>query len=76
VQLNCHFFVEAEIEFDLDPREVRGQEQLTALLVFMAQIAAATNKSCMMTPESMHEVAILRSAPGGDTVRSLLPTTE
>lgn len=30
VVLACHFFSETEIEFDLDPREVRGQVEIAA----------------------------------------------
>jgi hypothetical protein len=45
--LNCHFFTPAEIEFDLDPREVRAQRQWDALL----------------TPENLHETVIVRVRP-------------
>ena len=66
VQLNCHFFAESEVEFDLDPREVVGQAELDAVLSFMRKLAASTRKSAVMTPENAHEVAFLRVAPSGD----------
>jgi len=63
--LNCHFFVESEIEFDLDPREVVGQPQLDAVVIFMRKLAGATQKWALMTPENMHEAAFIRVAPSG-----------
>jgi len=65
VQLNCHFFDEAEIEFDLDPREVVGQAELDGLLCFMAALSAATRRAALMTPENMHEVPFIRVEPSG-----------
>src|SRR2546430_276629 len=34
VLANCHFFTVEEIEFDIDTREVKGQQQLDALVRF------------------------------------------
>ena len=65
VRLNCHFFDENEIEFDLDPREIGGQAQLDAVIAFMKTIACATGKPALMTPENMHEHAFIRVNPSG-----------
>jgi len=65
VQLNCHFFAESEIEFDLDPREVVGQAELDGVITFMRKLATATQKSALMTPENTHEAAFIRVAPSG-----------
>ena len=65
VQLNCHFFSESEIEFDLDPREVAGQAEFDAVITFMRKLATSTQKSALMTPESSHERAFIRVAPLG-----------
>ena len=65
VQLNCHFFGESEIEFDLDPREVVGQAELDAVVTFMSKLAASTQKSALMTPENTHQAAFIRVAPSG-----------
>lgn len=67
VTLNCHFFAEGEIEFDLDPREVRGQEQLDGVIRFMRTLASATARPTLMTPENMHEVPFIIVVPSGDT---------
>ncbi len=66
-RLNCHFFSELEIEFDLDPRDVTGQVQLDALISFMAALASATGKVALMTPENTHDAPFLRVQPSGIT---------
>ena len=65
VQLNCHFFAESEIEFDLDPREVVGQAELDAVITFLRKLAGSTQKCALMTPENTHEAAFIRVDPSG-----------
>ena len=65
VVLVCHFFDQSEIEFDLDPREVKGQAEIDALLGFMQTIASATGKFALMTPENMHAAPFVRVSPAG-----------
>src|SRR4051794_4079137 len=38
VLVNCHFFVESEIEFDLDPREITSATQIEAIVRFMTRL--------------------------------------
>jgi len=64
VQANCHFFTVEEIEFDIDTREVKGQQELNALLEFMRCLAHATDKEAVLTAENMPEIVILRVRPG------------
>jgi hypothetical protein len=63
VQLNCHFFDQSEIEFDLDPREVSDQPRFEVIVSFMADLANATGKAALMTPDNMHEHPFLRVQP-------------
>ena len=65
VRLNCHFFDEAEIEFDLDPREVTGAAQFAALEAFMTLLAAKTGKNVILTYENTKSAVILSVAPEG-----------
>jgi hypothetical protein len=62
--LNCHFFTEEEIEFDLDPGEVNGEEKLEQLFKFMQLIGALLQKEVILTPENMQEIAIFSYKPG------------
>ncbi len=65
VHLNCHFFCEEEVEFDLDPRELKGEEDLQAILAFMSTLANGTGKPAILTHENAQEAVILTVQPGG-----------
>ncbi|GAA2637977.1 hypothetical protein SMC26_23100 [Actinomadura fulvescens] len=52
VLVNVHFFVEEEIEADFDPRELRGQEQLDAVCVFLRAVGRRLGKPVVLTPEN------------------------
>jgi hypothetical protein len=52
VEFNCHFFSEDEIELDLDPRQVHGQEQLDALVLFMERIGRCVKQEVRLTAEN------------------------
>ena len=73
IQLNCHFFSEESIEFDLDPTEVAAGQKLEALAAFMALLAEATGKSVVLTPENLPLGPILRVAAGSTEVVWIAP---
>ena len=68
VQANCHFFTVEEIEFDIDPREVKGQQQLDDLFGFMRCLAESTGKEAVLTAENCPEIVIFRVHPAQVTV--------
>lgn len=68
VQLNVHFFCEQEIELDLDPGQVRGEDDLSALVDFMHRLADTIGKSTVLTPENCREIVVLRVEPGSMSV--------
>jgi hypothetical protein len=53
LQINCHFFGELQIEFDIDPREVKGPAEARVVLDFMRGLASAANDSVHLTEENM-----------------------
>lgn len=63
VGLNCHFFDDEEIEFDLDPREVKGPTELKALSDFMTLLANRTGKTAILTHENVKSAVILAITP-------------
>jgi len=65
VLANCHFFTAEEIEFDIDPREVKGPMELNALFGFMRCLAQAMDRDVVLTPENMPEIVIFRVRPKG-----------
>jgi hypothetical protein len=62
--LNCHFFTVDEIEFDLDPREVKGERDLEELFNFLRKLCQILNKQTVLTPENVPELWIFRFIPG------------
>jgi hypothetical protein len=63
--VNVHFFVDNEIEMDLDPRSVSDQVSLDRVVAFMAGVAGALEMSVVLTPENSPERPILTVDPSG-----------
>ena len=63
VSVNCHFFIIDEIELDVDPKEVRSDEQHTALLRFVRNLAVATGRDVVLTHEGAPSEHILSFRP-------------
>ncbi len=63
MHINCHFFGDNEIEFDLDPREVTGPAQIDAVSGFMKLLAQTTGKMAILTYENAKEEIILSVTP-------------
>lgn len=67
-QLNCHFFVEEEVEFDLDPRDVDGPVEAERLAQFLVVLGRATSKEVRLTAENEPEAVIAGYSPTSDSV--------
>ena len=55
ITLNCHFFLEDEIELDLDPEELTDDDddsKADAILAFMVELGEALRKPVLMTAEN------------------------
>ncbi len=63
LDLNCHFFITEEIEFDLDYRSIDSDDMLTRLLEFIHDIAHLLQKRIVMTPESEEHIHYLSFDP-------------
>ncbi len=74
VRLNCHFFSQDEIEFDLDPREVTGPVKAGTLADFLKLLGETTGKSVVLTEENAKEILIARyAAESGHVVWAAAP---
>jgi len=60
---NSHFFVESEIELDLDPREIKGSDAHDEALSFIEGLARALGKPALLTPENGVRVPFLSFVP-------------
>lgn len=67
-QLNCHFFSEEEVEFDLHPRDVDGPAEAERLSQFLIMLGRATTKEVRLTEENEREAVIARYSPVSDSV--------
>ncbi|WP_439539547.1 hypothetical protein [Sphingomonas sp.] len=62
-RVNCHFFLEEEVEFDLDPRDVDGPAEADRLAEFITILGRATSKEVRLTPENGPDEIIARYEP-------------
>jgi hypothetical protein len=67
MRVNTHFFIEEEIELDIDPRDVRGGHDLARLQAFLTRIAGLLGKTVLITPENGQDTPWFEIAPEGPT---------
>ena len=65
VQINCHFFIEDELELDIDPRQVVATGAHAAVLRFLETVAATVKLPLSLTPENMQSKPYLSYEPRG-----------
>ena len=63
VRIVFHFFSTGEIECDIDPREIKSQPDLDALLAFVQQMGDKTGKGAIITPENSREEPFITYDP-------------
>jgi hypothetical protein len=61
--VNCHFFTEDQIEFDVNPSDVNSPERLDELFNFMKGLANAVGKDVILTGENEPESPLFRCSP-------------
>ena len=60
LDINCHFFTEDEIEFDLSPDGVTSRETLDPVCRFMQVVGRAAGKDAVLVVEDGRDWIILR----------------
>ncbi len=63
LELACHFFHDAAIEFDFWPSNLTGQTDLNDLLHFIQHLGASVGKPVIVCPENSPDYAFLRYDP-------------
>lgn len=63
ILVNTHFYHDAFIEFDIDPREINSQDDLDKLLEFIQRIGRNLGRRVILTPENDIETPILDFDP-------------
>ncbi|WP_288130749.1 protein export chaperone SecB [Microbulbifer sp.] len=59
IQINCHFFIESEIELDLSPSEIQSASSYSKLIDFLEWLASITERAVKLTHEGAQEQVIL-----------------
>ncbi len=59
IQINAHFFIDTEIENDIDPREFISLEDHEKLIKYMIDLSTLLNKEIILTPENEHGTALI-----------------
>jgi hypothetical protein len=52
ILINCHIFCETQIEFDIEPKEIKTSLELDKILNFMTSVSKKLNKQIILTGES------------------------
>ena len=52
VIVNCHFFMIEEIELDIDPREIKSQNELDIVIKFIKELGKCLKKDAIVTEEN------------------------
>ncbi|BDU25344.1 hypothetical protein [Flavobacterium sp. GSB-24] len=58
--INTHFFSADEIEFDIDPREIKSFEDYIKVVNFMNQISKILNKPLILTGENQKDFPLIK----------------
>jgi hypothetical protein len=69
VRLNCHFFIDSEIEIDIDPSEVETATDHDGVLKFLESLGRALGKPAILTPENEIQTPIISFDPSNNTWR-------
>ncbi|MDU9409553.1 hypothetical protein RTH74_18245 [Pseudomonas sp. zfem001] len=59
IKVNCHFFMETEIELDISPREIRSLAEYKILTSFMKWLSNILRKPAILTHEGSQDQVIL-----------------
>jgi hypothetical protein len=60
VQVNCHFFVETEIENDIDPKQILSLADHERLMSYLVGLSTALGKEVIVTEENAEEAVWIR----------------
>ncbi len=63
IQINCHFFTENEIEFDINPKEIESEKDYIVLKTFMQKTSNHLAKKIILTTENYPDFVLLIVTP-------------
>ncbi|MYM67023.1 hypothetical protein GTP45_09300 [Pseudoduganella sp. FT55W] len=63
VSVNCHFFVDWQLELDISPREILGPIEHDAVLDFVEQLSVELELPADITPENSETTPFMTYSP-------------
>lgn len=60
IWINCHFFLEDQIEFDIDPKEVKSIEDFELIEDFMLEISKSIDNQITLTDENNPKFPLIK----------------
>ena len=60
IRINCHFFLEDQIEFDIDPKEVNSIEDFELIEDFMLEISKSIDNQITLTDENNPKFPLIK----------------
>lgn len=60
IRINCHFFLEDQIEFDIDPKEVKSIEDFELIEGFMLEISKSIGNQITLTDENNPKFPLIK----------------
>jgi hypothetical protein len=60
VQVNCHFFMDNEIENDIDPKQVKSLDDHLMIMSYMKAISTLLGKEVILTEENCEDAIWIR----------------
>lgn len=63
VSVNCHFFVDWQLELDISPREILGPIEHDAFLDFVEQLSVELELPANITPENSETTPFMTYSP-------------
>ncbi len=65
IQINNHFFIDTEIENDIDPREINSIEDHQRVVKYMIDLSQLLDKQIILTPENDKEIVLMKVSKDG-----------
>jgi len=59
IQINCHFFIESEIELNVSPQEIRSEDEYNQLVSFLSWLSSSLHREVCLTHEGSPNMKII-----------------
>ena len=60
VIVNCHFFIEEELEFDIDPKQIKCDATYNSLLEFIRRLKVIFERDVLLTEEGDSDAILIQ----------------